>query len=357
MIEHHHFDAFMPASFHGSAPDRLFRFLGGVAAPTFLFLAGLAMVLMMEGRLAKGESRRAAMGTAFKRGLWIFLGAYAFRFQEWALAFGASPASSMLRIDVLNCIGVALMLTALLWGLGLGLRARAVWFFLAAVLTVGFAPPIWHADLSGWPPVLASYVNGRSPAALFPLFPWMGFCFVGGLAGLLLVRARRAADPDRAEVVAILGLVTFAGFLWVGTRAVDGLPFQLYAKTEWWLDSPAYFLLRCCSEVWLLAGCWMVEKLARPLWARLPAGPLLKLGQHSLLVYWVHIEIVYGRFTWRLRGQLSFAQAAFALALLLLAMVALSYAADPISRRLAAWLARGRQRLGRKGAPRKLSPG
>ena len=26
---------------------------------------------------------------------------------------------------------------------------------------------------------------------------------------------------------------------------------------------------------------------------------LLKLGRHSLIVYWVHIEIVYGRWFWR----------------------------------------------------------
>src|SRR6478609_2263599 len=82
MIEHHAFDAWMPDSFHGSAPDRAFRFMGGVAAPTFLFLAGLAMTLMMEAGLHKGQSRPQAAWGAAKRGLGIFLAAHLFRFQQ-----------------------------------------------------------------------------------------------------------------------------------------------------------------------------------------------------------------------------------------------------------------------------------
>jgi len=63
-------------------------------------------------------------------------------------------------------------------------------------------------------------------------------------------------------------------------------------------------------------------------WAR--PGPLVALGQHSLVIYWVHIEIVYGRLTWAQRGKMSLAQASAALALLFAAMLALAYAVDPI---------------------------
>jgi uncharacterized membrane protein len=336
MIEHHHFDAFMPDAFHGSALDRLFRFLGGVAAPTFLFLAGLSLTLMMEGRLARSATRREAAESAARRALLILAGAYAFRFQEWALAFGASPAWTMLRIDVLNCIGVALLMVALLWGAGRSTLARAALFLTAAALAVGLAPLLAHAELSGWPRHLADYVNGRSPRALFPLFPWVGFALVGAAVGLFFAQARRAADPKRAEARVVIGLSVACGALWAATRAIDALPFQLYPQLEWWVNSPAYFLLRTCSEAWLLAACWFAEKLARPLWARLSANrlsnftdPLAKLGQHSLIIYWVHVELVYGRWTWRARGQLSLAQAAAGLLALLVSMVALAYLVEP----------------------------
>ena len=342
MVEHHSFDAWMPDAFHGLAPDRLFRFLGGVAAPSFLFLAGLAMVLMMEGLLAKGLTRVEAALAAAKRGGLIFLGAYLFRLQEWALAFGGSPAWTMLRIDVLNCIGVSLVLVALLWGLGRGGASRALLLIAGCTGFVAAAPPVIAADLSAWPQVLADYLNGTSPRALFPLFPWAGYALAGGVIGLCFARARRAADPARAEAVLLAQLSAAAILLWFATRTLDSLPYTFYSKLEWWRTSPAYFLLRCCTLLWTLALCAVLERAWQPVRARFGwtrPGPLVALGQHSLAIYWVHIEIVYGRWTWPWRGKLSLAHASAGLAVLLGAMVALAYALDP----LAGWL---RARLG-----------
>lgn len=329
MIEHHAFDAWMPDSFHGSVPDRLFRFLGGVAAPTFLFLAGLAMVLMMEGALAKGASRGEAARTAAKRGLWILLGAHLFRLQQWAAWWGAAPLTNILRIDVLNCIAVALLATAGLWRLGATPRARALWFAGAGAAVVLATPPVWAADLSAWPWLVADYLHGQPPRALFPLLPWLGYAFAGALPGLWLAQARRAPDPARAEARTIGALALGAALLAAATLLVDALPFQVYAPADWWRTSPAYFLLRTCSEVGLLAACWAVERLFASFWAaRSSPGPLVLLGRHSLLIYWVHIDLVYGRWMWRQRGTFSLPVAIALVAALVAIMVGLAYAAE-----------------------------
>ena len=335
MVEHHTFDAWMPDAFHGSAPDRLFRFLGGVAAPTFLFLAGLSMVLMMEGLQDRGVSRREAAAAAAKRGGLILLGAYLFRVQEWALAFGASPAWTMLRIDVLNCIGLSLLLVALFWGLGAGPWSRLALLSAACASVVLAAPLVLAADLSAWPRVLADYLNGTSPRALFPLFPWLGFALGGGAVGLWCARARRSqgqGDDPNAMLTLLSRLALACVLVWVVTREVDALPFTLYAKLEWWRASPAYFLLRCCTLVWALWLCAVLERLWQPVRARLGwtrPGPLVAMGQHSLVIYWVHIEIVYGRWTWPWRGKMSLLQASFGVVLLFAAMIALAYLVDP----------------------------
>lgn len=331
MVEHHTFDAWMPESFHGSAPDRFFRYLGGVAAPTFLFLAGLSMVLMMEGLSARGATRREAAVAAAKRGGAILLGAYLFRFQEWALAFGASPARTMLRIDVLNCIGLALVLVALLWGLGRSTPARAALLAGSCAAVVLAAPVVLAADLSRWPQVLGDYLNGTSPRALFPLFPWAGFALGGGAVGLWFASARKDPAPG-ATFTMLSRLSLLCALAWVVTREVDALPFTLYLKLDWWRASPAYFLLRCCTLVWALWACAVLERFWQPLRARLGwtrPGPLVAMGQHSLVIYWVHIELVYGRFTWPWRGKMSLAQASAGLTLLFAAMVALAYLVDP----------------------------
>jgi uncharacterized membrane protein len=333
MVEHHSLDAWMPDSFHGSELDHFMRFLGGVAAPAFLFLAGVAMVLMMEGALQKtGSVREAALGAA-KRGLWIFIGAYLFRVQEWALAFGASPASTILRIDVLNCIGLALMLTALVWSLGKRRIARAVLFFIAAAAVVLVSPLIWASPLTRLPPLLFNYVRGSPPMALFPIFPWIAYSFAGALVGLHLAHTRASANPARAERNALALWLFLATPAWFFVNFIDALPFHLYAGgLEWWRTSPAYFLLRCISMIWLLAASWLIEQAWQPVrskmsWKR--PGPLVALGQHSLVIYWVHIEIVYGRLMWPWRGRMTLPQASRCLALLFVAMIALAYLVDP----------------------------
>lgn len=329
MIEHHAFDAWMPDSFHGSAPDRLFRYLGGVAAPTFLFLAGLAMALMMEGGLARGQTRSQAMWVAVRRGLWIFLAAHLFRFQQWILWWGAAPWTDLVRIDVLNCIGLALVFTALVWWLGPTRLWRGGLLGLACAAVVLAAPLVWAADLSHLPVLLVDYLKGTPPRALFPLFPWVAFAFAGAIPGLLLARTREAKDPDEAERIFMLRATAACLGLWVVTRVVDHLPFTLYANLEWWRTSPAYFVLRSCSELWLLTACFVVERAFRPFWAsRKAPGPLLLLGRHSLLIYWVHIEIVYGRWFWGVRGKMSLAVAGAWVVAVMAAMVLLAWAVE-----------------------------
>jgi uncharacterized membrane protein len=293
MIEHHTFDAFLAPSLHGTAWDRAFRFIGGIAAPGFLFLAGLALALLLE--------RKGVWLSTARRGLYIVAGAYLFRFQEWALAFGSSPASDMLRIDVLNCIGVAIVAVALLWR-AVPERMRVPAFVLAAAALVLATPWVWGLDLGSGP--LAAYVSGQPPRALFPLFPWMAHAFCGAALGVALMRY------PNYEGAILGGLALAAVAVW------------LVVHPDPWKDfSPAVFLLRDTLVLPLLAACWLLEK-------RVELKPLVKFGQHSLIIYWVHIEIVYGRWFWRARGTLSLVQGALALSAVIGLMFALAYAIE-----------------------------
>jgi hypothetical protein len=55
-------------------------------------------------------------------------------------------------------------------------------------------------------------------------------------------------------------------------------------------------------------------------------SPMIQLGQTSLLVYWVHIEFVYGRLSILPKGRCSIAAATVGLAIIFVAMLALSIA-------------------------------
>ena len=62
-------------------------------------------------------------------------------------------------------------------------------------------------------------------------------------------------------------------------------------------------------------------------WGRATAAfsPLIQLGQTSLLVYWVHIELVYGRSTILRRQSQSIRGATLGLTTIFLMMLALSW--------------------------------
>jgi fucose 4-O-acetylase-like acetyltransferase len=67
---------------------------------------------------------------------------------------------------------------------------------------------------------------------------------------------------------------------------------QIYPVYDYWHTSPNFFLFRVGLLLMILLGAYV--------WCRWGAGqwgfsPLIQLGQTSLLVYWVHIEFVYGR--------------------------------------------------------------
>src|SRR5687768_5193565 len=94
----------------------------------------------------------------------------------------------------------------------------------------------------------------------------------------------------------------------------------VYPRYDFWHTSPAYFAVK--------AGVVLLTMAAAYAFDRLPGqGPIRQLGRTSLLVYWVHLEIIYGdHVVPGVRGNLPLGQAVAAVGILMLAMLALSYA-------------------------------
>jgi membrane-bound acyltransferase YfiQ involved in biofilm formation len=90
---------------------------------------------------------------------------------------------------------------------------------------------------------------------------------------------------------------------------------------DYWHTSPNFFLMRC--------GVLLVLLFVIYAWCRWGFGqrgfsPMVQLGNTSLLVYWVHIEFVYGRFSILPKGQCSIVKATAGLVIIFLAMLGLS---------------------------------
>lgn len=325
MFQTHAYDSWLSPAWRGSTPLTLMysQLLGTFPAPLFLFLAGFAVALGIDRMEAKGESRWGVATYFVKRGGEIFAIAMLFRLQQWAFGWGWSPWTDLLRVDVLNTIGLSLAMAAIV-----PLAVRTLWPRVA--LSTGIAaaialltPPMWTTwkpDFLPW--WLASYVNGGhtdyTPRGwFFPIFPWTAFVFAGVAAGLIVMRSRR--DNREGLTIAALAVLGVAAALL--SRWLDHRPGQFYAVYDYWLTSPNFFLARCGVLLVILAACYG--------WCRIKPGqhwsPLEQLGSTSLLVYWVHIELVYGRLSILPKKSCSFAVASCGLVAIVVLMTFLSW--------------------------------
>ena len=118
------------------------------------------------------------------------------------------------------------------------------------------------------------------------------------------------------------------GLLFIGAaRWLDHQPHQLYVVYDYWHTSPNFFLIRVGMLLVILAACYAWCRWG---FAQRPAGalgfsPLILLGQASLLVYWVHLEFVYGRASILPKHSDSIRTASIGLLTIFLAMLALAY--------------------------------
>ena len=305
------------------------RMLGGLAAPLFLFLAGLSLVLMDAAMVRKELAQEEIRKGLFRRSLWIFIAAFLFRIQAYVFQLGVAKWEQILRVDVLNCIGLSLLLIAALLQLPERYRVGAFSVLAAAVALAN--PLVFDLKLRPHlPRLIADYINGAPPAALFPLFPWAGFALAGAAVGSLLLRHRADASSERRfmEWLLLGSIGTFAAAL-----ALHRSPIHLYPRYDFWRTSPQYFAIRLACLGVLMTAC--------SAWRQVRPAPrfrvLEQMGRHSLLLYWVHVEIVYGRASALIKGRQSIQSASLWLLALTASMLALSFLPDYLRR----WGSRG----------------
>src|SRR5229473_3205127 len=100
--------------------------LGGTfPAPLFLFLAGISFALVTEKLLQKGLARGEIAKKTILRGAEIFGLGLLFRVQEYVIALGWAPWSDLFRVDILNTIGVSMMLMGVVCGMVLAISGTA----------------------------------------------------------------------------------------------------------------------------------------------------------------------------------------------------------------------------------------
>lgn len=280
-------------------------FVGGVGAPLFLFLAGVAVVLSAHSRSRAAGDPGVGARAALARGAEVFVLGLLFRLQSQLLGWG--PLTDLFKVDILNIMGLSMMTAALVWGAA---RTRALRIAAFGVLTglATLATPMVRevGALGALPDPLEAYLRPEGRYAAFTLFPWAGFLLAGALVGELIDAAREPRAERRLQAALFGAGVGGALVAWWASFQPS-----IYPKANFWTSSPTFFFIRLGIITALVPAGWAHCRFwlgasadaaaagagQAALWRRAPVRltrAVETLGRSSLFVYWIHVEMVYG---------------------------------------------------------------
>jgi uncharacterized membrane protein len=316
MVQGHTIDAVLSPVYRSGALHHAWLWLRGLTSVAFLFAAGLSFSLATLRDLPRHRADRRNASKRVRRAGTLLLFGYALH-APVGLLFGADMGSAgvvvaqAVIVDVLQCIGVSLLV---LEGLAFALpSARAVEFACVAlsVLLMLFSPAARHIDPAGtWLPLL-DYVTPRG-GSLFPLLPWAAHVFAGAASARLLLQRER-----RVLRLACAALVLIAGAAWLPLAA----PVPDHLSRLGWVVAATALLSAIAPAI----RTW-------PAW-------IGAVSSETLFIYAFHVVLVYGQglgLSDRVGPVLAPASAAFAA----LGMIALSFGGALAYRRASAGLAR-----------------
>src|SRR5258708_14291027 len=267
MFQAHCYSAWLNPDARKSEFYRWSQAVATLPAPLCIFLAGISSAMVTQRLREKGIARNAIARTTILRGAEIFGLGLLFRGQEYLLGYPKSPWTDLLRVDVLNILGVSMMLLGVLCWLTAARagvvgasfsasesRASKLTVTIIAALTAAavvavVTPWLWTTYRPRWLPwPLESYINGVHIYAqpqpwLFPIFPWVAFAFVGLALGFLLF-----SDFAKKREAWLFAAVGAAGVIACGLPPVlGGAPPPLYSAAifHYRHPRPGFLLVRC----------------------------------------------------------------------------------------------------------------
>jgi uncharacterized membrane protein len=276
MVQGHAADTLLSPEAKAAALYQLQLVFHGSTAPGFLFASGFVAGLPRAPLSVRASIRRA------RRLLFVLGVGYALNLPYlsiWKSMLEATPAE---KAHALSCNALHVIAVTQLFVLGLQWLAGRRWVAVAGALTLmvlAVTPAVWASDLSRRLPLaLGAYLDMQAAPSVFPVFPYSAFVLAGTVAGAALGRQDARTRARRAAI-------------WGGGLVAAGaiLSTALSGRVDFWGPSPGYALLRLGGLLLLLLG---VEAVARRDGRAIAA--LALIGHETLLVYVLHLQLLYG---------------------------------------------------------------
>lgn len=326
MVMGHSIDSVLSLEVRTSQGFILYDAVRGFTAPIFLFVSGYAYVVATSKRWDEYRTFGPKVAKRFGKILLLFVIGYALHSPFFSLpkilqSAGPEEFAQFFQVDVLHCVATSLLILQLLMFVSPTRAVFARWVALLSAAIVLSAPFVWRIDFAPLvSPFFAPYFNQLHPS-LFPVFPFAAFLFSGVVVGHYFLAAKEGGGEETfVKNLLVLAVVSVALAL-----NFDRLPWSIYPEHDFWKTSPNWFLIRVGIVAFVCSVFYYVRSLPKILEKNLTV-----LGQASLLIYPIHLVIVYGSsmnygLMQRVGQTLQAQQAILVGLLVLLSMLALTY--------------------------------
>ncbi len=260
----------------------------GFTAPIFMFIAGVVFTYLLFYNSKTHNKQRVIKG--LKRFLLLVGLGYLLRYPTYTIIDFSEVSAEQWRIffavDALHLIGFGLLFIILLALLAEKLKLSPYILLLSGALFFVLLHPLVNSIdwISILPAPIAAYMYTKT-GSLFPLFPWAGYVLGGAVLGVFLAHNPLIFKKKRfGSSLIVIGLSLM--FVYPASTQINLLFEGSYLTSSYAI---AVFFLRIGFVIALNgAVALLVIKLDN-------IPDFIKLiGRHTLLIYAVHLIILYG---------------------------------------------------------------
>ncbi|MCF7560951.1 DUF1624 domain-containing protein [Sabulilitoribacter multivorans] len=264
----------------------IWTYFRGITAPVFFTISGLVFAYLLLRAYAKGDDKARIKKGVF-RGLLLLGIGYSLRInlKSW---FDGYFSSYIFVVDVLQCIGLSLILLVLLHML----FKKHSYIYSIVLFTIGclcfVTEPLYRTiTLDNVPQIIANYMT-KSNGSVFTILPWFGYSAFGAFLSTVFFRH---AHRTRFKVFTI---ITFfiVGILLIYSSSPFLIKLSNLTNIELLHMSANYnYLFTRLGNVLILFGVfYMFERF-------LKQSIVANIGKKTLSIYVIHFIILYGSFT------------------------------------------------------------
>lgn len=288
MLQGHFIDTLLDVSYRNETHTafKTWEYFRGITAPTFFTISGLIFsYLLIKAKHSGNSEKRMRKGLA--RGFMLIGIGYLLRVPIFQWLIGQFD-SYFLIIDVLQCIGLSLILIILIYKV----TFKKTLIFSIVMLLVGLVifltePMYRYLELPHVPELFSNYIS-KTNGSVFTIIPWFGYTAFGAFISTLFYRY---LDRERFKTAIVVSFI-IVGFGLIFRSSYVLMHLYFIFDVELFKDVAYYNYLftRLGNVLILFALFYLAENyIKQPL--------ILKIGQKTLSIYVIHFIIIYGSFT------------------------------------------------------------